>query len=112
MAEPGSGYSWFITDSMECVCYPSPDGWQHIAAFAESSRRAKFHDDALAGATQQINGIMTALESRNDDSTRVLSIIAVPGGQLMLVWAKAEHPVGPHSDGQTIADALGMRNTH
>ncbi len=103
-----SAYAWIHITGGPLVCYPSPINSQFLAPFAESTKRAEFHDDTLAQATREINAVITRITASNDDPTRVPSLILVPGGQLMLVWAVAEHPVSPHSDPATVRETLGL----
>jgi hypothetical protein len=104
---PG-GYAWIHISGGPVVCYPSPLQSQVLAPFAESSKREAFHDETLAEATKQINGVIAGVNAGNSDPTRVPSLILVPGGQMMLVWAVAEHPVSAHSNPDEIRSALGL----
>jgi hypothetical protein len=106
MAE--QGYAWYHSPFGEVYCYPSFNSNQFILPFAESTKRGKFHDDALADATREINTIMERIHGSNDDPSRTPSIIVVPGGQLMLVWAVADHGISSYSDPADIAEALGL----
>ncbi len=103
--DPPLTYSWTL-DPTGMLCYASPDSYQTVTKFWESTELTDFHDAELAKATKEINAILGKIEKSNKDPKRKLSFIRFKN-QRLLVWA--EYGVGPHDDHKTIVKALKLK---
>jgi hypothetical protein len=74
-----------------------------------AEKMTRHHDAALAQATSEINEILDRVRRDNSNKEVEPSFISLPGGKLMLVWAKVKRPVSPDSSLEDIAGALGLR---
>ncbi len=101
-------YAWTWNDKLKKLCcQKSPAGTCRVRKFWEVEELTAFHDAQLAQATAEINGILGAIEARNNDPKRHLSLILFQNRHF-LVWA--EDRVGAYDDDETIRKTLRLKS--
>ncbi|MFI6527373.1 hypothetical protein [Streptomyces uncialis] len=103
-----TNYKWVAEDD-HLVCLEDTAGSQHDTPMVVPEKLTRHHDDALAQATSEINEILARV-SRDDGNKEVEPcFITLPGGKLMLAWAKTKRPVSLSNSPEEIARALGLK---
>jgi hypothetical protein len=85
------------------------DSGQTVYRLWEADTLSSFHDEALATATKEINGILERVARSKRDDSMELGFIEFQN-RLFLVWSTYD-VVSPHHEDKEIIKALGLRTS-